>query len=547
MGCCGKSAPKLNVRNTYQVRIIAEKLLATLVFENFRLGPTEPDDNNTFVVDGDEHGALLAMELHASVDIPDQVDVFVNKKNRIQFVSHSMTESDGKKFYVPVRHQFIDADARATSDQLSFKWMKDKFRVKKRSGIPYALQERPASYREKALPDSPLDTFEKYKKIVDECDYGDRSSLMKSWASDSSYGKQQLQGFAPTLVEGCEELPVAFRKELPTDSVYYKIDLTWIESCFKNGLAPFAIFRVKRGVFVPQAIQLEKHGVVYTPLNSSAEWVRAKVWLQHSIVNVHQVVLRNLLAYQVPNAVLIAMARSVPVHHPLFKWVAGRVAFGAETDVQVLAQVLGCDVNAMANAGAERFSWKRSFAHDHDIKARKIDNLVDYPYRDDGNMVWKEILRETAADMRGLFKRDSFVEKDRVIKQWVHEINKNAVSTTDSLEISTLANLSTFLSSLVFRANHYRGAINAHSWDHLSYVPNAPPIITLPLPTGEQYITNLDPVLAGFPNHNTTVRWLKLLSEQAQDRNTRMPSKRILGQLRKVNDVHRERSYLGFV
>ena len=183
------------------------------------------------------------------------------------------------------------------------------------------------------------------------------------WKTDEEFGRQILNGYNPTLIERCRQIPENFpvsdhhvkdlltrglslEEEVQQGNIYiinHKIleDIPTgyypIGSGPKKGkklelAAAMCLFYLDDNEdFRPIAIQLgQEHGEdfpIWTPNDSHNDWLLAKMWFRNADYQVHQMKSHLAMTHLLVEPIAIAMHRCLPPCHPVHKLLREHVQY----------------------------------------------------------------------------------------------------------------------------------------------------------------------------------------------------------------------------
>ncbi|KAL7983021.1 hypothetical protein Chor_013627, partial [Crotalus horridus] len=229
------------------------------------------------------------------------------------------------------------------------------------------------------------------------------------WEEDTFFGYQYLNGVNPVVIEKCTEIPANFpvTQEMVAESlgksttlseemqkgniflVDYKI-LQGIPTNFIGGeqqylATPLCLFHQRSsGDLVPIAIQLSQvpgpESPIFLPSDPRWDWTLAKMWVRNADFHVHQNISHLLKTHLMAEIFTMATLRHLPMCHPVFK----------------------------------------------DIKARGVESVANYYYRDDASRLWAAIESFVAGFVRYYYWNDSRIRGDSELQAWIWEIFKEA-------------------------------------------------------------------------------------------------------------------------
>ncbi|XDV38010.1 hypothetical protein PO909_007502 [Leuciscus waleckii] len=112
------------------------------------------------------------------------------------------------------------------------------------------------------------------------------------------------------------------------------------------------------------------------------------------------------------------------------------------------------------------------------MKARGVEDLPNYYYRDDGMMVWKAIRSFVSDVVKICYGSDETVQKDKEVQAFVQDVCFSEFP--DSL--NTREQLVEFLTVVIFTASAQHAAVNFGQFDWFSWIPNSPSTMRKPPP-----------------------------------------------------------------
>lgn len=354
--------------------------------------------------------------------------------------------------------------------------------------------------------------------------------VMSRWREDSEFARQRLTGVNPMQVKavrddektaiwraGDEVLraqsPARTIREMFAQGRLFQTDYSvlWsprIQGQVRPGAhlaAPTCLFWTNdAGHLMPLAIQLkpawvEEKNPVFTPLGPTYDWLIARAHAQAADTHTHEGTYHLLETHLVSGAVALGVYRQLHPDHPLRQLLephydqtlainklalGGLLAKGGTIDTALAAGVNGTlDAARKFYAG---WSFKERSLR-ADLEGRGVERtgaLPFYYYRDDA-LVILDAIEKYAASMLGLWYRDDGdVERDYELQAWAAEIaSEHGGDITDfPSRFTTREQLFSVAAELIFRAGPQHAAVNNGQFDAYGWVPNAPALMTAPLP-----------------------------------------------------------------
>ncbi|KAM6175394.1 polyunsaturated fatty acid lipoxygenase ALOX15B isoform 3-T3 [Erethizon dorsatum] len=316
--------------------------------------------------------------------------------------------------------------------------------------------------------------------------------VFKHWQEDSFFASQFLNGLNPVLIRRCHSLPKNFpvtdamvapvlgpgtslQAELERGSLFL-VDhgiLSGIQTNVVNGRPQFSAAPMTLlyqhpggGPLLPLAIQLSQtpgpNSPIFLPSDEKWDWLLAKTWVRNAEFSVHEALTHLLHAHLLPEVFTLATLRHLPHCHPLFKS-TGLGIRGFSELIQRNMEQLNYSVLCLPE----------------DIRARGVEDIPDYYYRDDGLRIW------------------------------------GMPSSLDTQEA-----LVQYITMVIFTCSAKHAAVSSGQFDSCVWMPNLPSTMQLPPPTSkgqarpEGFIATLPPVNATCDIINA----LWLLSKEPGDR-----------------------------
>ncbi len=285
--------------------------------------------------------------------------------------------------------------------------------------------------------------------------------------------------------------------------------------------APIALFALgkDRARLLPVAIQCGQdpatHPMFVRPAESESDlywgWQMAKTVVQVAEENYHEMFVHLAQTHLVSEAFCLATQRTLAPSHPLHVLLAPHfegTLFINEGAARILLPSAGfIDVmfaapiqDTQATAGGNRlgFDFYRGMLPES-LKARNVDDplaLPDYPYRDDGLLVWNAI-RQWAADYVAVYyASDGDVTADVELAAWVGEVIGSG-KVAGFRPITGRSQLVEVLTMVIFTASAQHAAVNFPQPSMMTYAPAICAMSAAPAPDS--------------PSGKSEADWLKMM------------------------------------
>ncbi|NXA26517.1 LOXE3 isomerase, partial [Ibidorhyncha struthersii] len=158
-----------------------------------------------------------------------------------------------------------------------------------------------------------------------------------------------------------------------------------------------------------------------------------------------------------------------------------------------------------------------------DIRERGMEHVPNYHYRDDGLKLWEAIKSFISGIVDFYYGDDAEVRGDSELQAWVRDIFTNGflgrTSSGVPSTLQTVAELSKFLTMVMFTCSVQHAAVNNGQYDLGAFLPNAPSSMRHPPPAqkGKSFLQHF---LDTVPEVDTTANILValiLLSSRLKD------------------------------
>jgi arachidonate 15-lipoxygenase len=400
-------------------------------------------------------------------------------------------------------------------------------------GVPAAVAKRAKSDAEllsnsiktrKDGKEVAFTSFEQYAQLFETLP---RPGFIDTWSQDGEFAYQRLAGINPLMIRRVDAVPESFaitderlggllragetlasegragRLYLCDYSILEGLESVTDDSGTRSVLPVLALFHVDAGDprgarLVPLAIQLglePRPSAVYTPADGQA-WTMAKICVQVADASYHEMGPHLLGTHFMEEAFWVSLTRQLASNHPVSRLVSPHLLFlepnnffgrqalinegGAvdllmggtiETSLKILKRTYeGYPARGVSPWSFAEWDLPRSLA------ARGVSGIPDYPYRDDGLLVWGAIERFVAAYLGIYYTSDADVVADTEIQGWARDLTDPAGGHVRGVPggFESVAQLGNFLTRLLFACGPLHAAINFSQYDAMAFVPNMP-------------------------------------------------------------------------
>uniref|UniRef100_A0ABI8AIA8 Arachidonate 15-lipoxygenase type B n=1 Tax=Felis catus TaxID=9685 RepID=A0ABI8AIA8_FELCA len=361
--------------------------------------------------------------------------------------------------------------------------------------------------------------------------------VYEHWQEDAFFASQFLNGLNPVLIRRCRSLPENFpvtddmvapvlgpgaslQAELERGSLFL-VDhaiLSGVRTNVINGKPQFSAAPMTLlyqtpggGPLLPLAIQLSQTpgptSPIFLPSDNKRDWLLAKTWVRNSEFSVHEALTHLLQAHLLSEVFTMATLRQLPHCHPLFK--STGIGLGGFSE--------------LIQRRMEELSYT-ALCLPEDIRARGVEDIPGYYYRDDGLQIWGAVESFVSEIVSIYYPSDASVRDDSELQAWVREIfSEGFLGREDSgvpSSLDTRESLVRYATMVIFNCSAKHYAVSAGQFDSSIWMPNLPPTMQLPPPTSKGQ-TEPEGFIATLPAVNATcdiIVTLWLLSKDPGDR-----------------------------
>uniref|UniRef100_A0A674A3I9 Arachidonate 15-lipoxygenase B-like n=1 Tax=Salmo trutta TaxID=8032 RepID=A0A674A3I9_SALTR len=384
------------------------------------------------------------------------------------------------------------------------------------------------------------------------------------WKEDEFFGYQYLNGCNPMLIRRCSELPANFPvtedmvkpslrgsssllRELQSGTIFL-LDYKNLDGLKANVInrkkqymaAPLVLlYRTPDEKLIPIAIQLKqtpaKDNPIFLPSDSEYDWLLAKIFVRSADFQEHQLNVHLLRTHLLAEVFAVALLRNMPMVHPLYKLLIPHTRYTLQINLLARAFLIadeGVFTKFAASGGEGMIEILRrsvasltysSLCMPEDITARGLESVPNNYYRDDGLKLWHIIYRFVEEVISFYYKRDSEVQEDQELQNWIKDIFDHGFLAQECTGIpqsfSTVPEVVKFVTVVIFTCSGQHSAVNSGQYDYGGWMPNTPISLQQPPPTTKGQSTE-STMLETFPDVGTTAQGMStmwLLSKQSSD------------------------------
>ncbi|ROJ36103.1 Arachidonate 5-lipoxygenase [Anabarilius grahami] len=378
-------------------------------------------------------------------------------------------------------------------------------------------------------------------------------NVMQDWSKDYMFGYQFLNGCNPVMIRKCMNLPDNFpvrhemvdgflkrgatlEEEIKAGNIYiadYKIlDGVPASSTRHYLTAPICLlYKNRLDQILPLAIQLSQNpgekSPIFLPSDNEYDWMLAKMWVKSSDFNVHQLVTHLLKTHLISEVFEIAMYRQLPAVHPVHKLLKPHVRFTIAINAEAreklvsdggvfskwdswypkISSIAGAEMVKVIKRAMKSLTYE-SLCFPEAIKARGMEDMPKYFYRDDGMKIWEAINCFVSAVVEIYYDSDETVQKDVEIQEFVKDVSFG-MNNSDKFpkSLKTRKELAEYLTVVIFTASAQHAAVNFGQFDWYGWIPNSPSTMRKPPPEQKGQV-DMKYIMDSLPDRGCSIKAL---------------------------------------
>ncbi|MEO1373960.1 MAG: lipoxygenase family protein [Cyanobacteria bacterium J06635_10] len=304
--------------------------------------------------------------------------------------------------------------------------------------------------------------------------------------------------------------------------------------------APIALYFAQRSrgdwQLIPIAIQLGQvpgESLLCTPLDG-VDWHLAKLIAQTADFYVNQLYRHLGQTHLVMEPIALATARELAVRHPVNVLLKPHFEFtmainsladqvlinpGGAVDI-ILPDTLESSLQLACIGVSEYFNNFSKFALPTDLRQGGVDNLSllqDFPYRDDGLLVWNTLFGYVSRYIGIYYKSNRDVRQDFELQNWLQTLRKPV--NEGGFGVSSLPprltnrdQLIDILTQIIFTAGPQHSAIAWIQYQYQAFIPNMPGALYQPVPTTKGKFADENSLTSFLPGVRPTLTQVQFIS-----------------------------------
>lgn len=332
---------------------------------------------------------------------------------------------------------------------------------------------------------TPWNSLGDYRDVLhwNERNTGVTRYVADHWSDDEEFGRQYLQGVAPTHLRRVDSVDELFQKIFFTahgrknrerveyclprrqsleravnEHRLYVLDYSMLESVPMNASqgeqwycppARCLLYARRRNrSLIPVAIQLERDddAPVWTSEDDTAsDWLIAKTYLKCATANVHQILTHALQTHLITEGFAMATERALSLAHPISILLQPHMRYTVAINTRARGSLVGAgglfdqfiaiggsDQGHLQLAGrVHREQWSLLEWNDieHWLSTRGLTSgaLKDYCYRDDALLLWSAFRHYVADVLAATYPEgQAQLDTDEEMQAWIAELRRYA-------------------------------------------------------------------------------------------------------------------------
>ena len=396
--------------------------------------------------------------------------------------------------------------------------------------------------------------------------------VAKTFRSDATFAQQRLSGPNPMELTNVLALNYSLTQKLGITNEIFQTVLRYVhrrrhiretlKSATQNGnlfvtdyalldsdsvipkenrflTAPITLYYAdgnRNSRLIPIAIQLGQVpgiSLLCTPMDG-VDWTLAKLITQMADFYVHELVRHLGQTHLVVEPIALATVRELAARHPVNVLLKPHFEFTMAINAladQVLINPGGfVDIiwggtlessRNLANQGVtEVFNNFSNFALPTNLRQRGVDDrsvLGDFPYRDDGLLVWKA-LEEYVSQYVGIYyKSNRDIREDFELQNWIQALQRPISEKGFGVaslppRLTNRDQLIDLLTQIIFTAGPQHSAIAWIQYQYMAFIPNMPGAIYQPIPTIKGIIRDENSLTSFLPGVEATFAQVNLIA-----------------------------------
>ncbi|XP_077408881.1 hydroperoxide isomerase ALOXE3-like [Vanacampus margaritifer] len=372
--------------------------------------------------------------------------------------------------------------------------------------------------------------------------------LGEHWKEDDFYGSQFLNGINPCMIRRCSKLPPNFPVTEEMVKPYLEIGMP-LHNEFKRGNMFLYDQKILSGIpgklyhgehltlpaplcllylnpekkLIPIAIQVHqqpsKENPIFLPSDSETDWLLAKIIVKNADTMFHQAISHLKNTHFHAETWAMSLLRNFPLIHPIYKLLIPHFRWILHVNAQAREILLGpsgsFSMSSLGIDGTHELMMQEhaeltysSLCLPDNIRARGLESIPNFYYRDDGLKLWDVIHRFVKAVVEYYYRSNNDVIKDSELQGWINEIFTHCFSGSKSSgcpeAFQSVEQVVKFITMVIFTVSAQHAAVNNGQFDYQMFIPNGSLMLRKPSPTAKGQ-SSTETILETLPNIGETV------------------------------------------
>ena len=333
---------------------------------------------------------------------------------------------------------------------------------------------------------------------------------------DSEFAWLRLAGPNPMVIRKATEMPAAYEgqgallakkaaqlgesiEDALREGRLYVCDYKTLEALPSGGVpapkfmpAPIALFVVRAGNKLPRPVVIQVEQRAGAPVFGPRDgwpWNLAKLAVQVADGNLHESVAHLGDTHLVVEPFVVATERHLSPDHPLYKLLrphfegtifinnsahSALIAPGGTVDRLMSGTIEASRAAAVAAVTGTPFGER---ALPVALAKRGVNDLPEFPYRDDGMLIWDALNAWVTSYVRLYYANDAAIAEDAELLEWARELGSRfggRVTGFGIPRVKTRGALVQSLTTLIFTASAQHAAVNFPQYPVMAEAANFP-------------------------------------------------------------------------
>lgn len=262
----------------------------------------------------------------------------------------------------------------------------------------------------------------------------------------------------------------------------------------------------------PIAIQLLPGGPIFTPKDTKSQWMYAKMVVRNADSQFHQLCDHWLNAHAISEVNSIAINRSLSRVHPLYRLLINHLKYTIAINTFARSNLVCPGGLAEANTvvGYKMGEFLKYFYSKMDLNKLDFPSRIEkcgfrktkegvykgaldeFPYLDDGALVWDAIYDFVGEYLRIYYHSDDDVVNDSEFRDLIIELKEHGhpMHKDTFQDITTREELQKLVATIIWTASCHHSVVNFNQFNVFSFVPNSPYVLFQPIAQTKEIIND---------------------------------------------------------